>query len=257
VTRKPVTRNHFPHFQIFKLPHFQISSCQLTTEYFPATATATATFFLCIFESLHLYIFYFKASYLFLKNHTNKKPIAKPMDKNEVMLPDEVIMSKIYFIRGMKVMLDSDLAEMYGVETKVLKRAVRRKIDRFPKDFMFELTNDEHNNLRSNFGTSSWGGARYVPMAFTEHGVLMLSSVLNSAKAIKVNIQIMRIFTKIHRNLSDNLLLRLEIDKIKKSLEDQGENIKEIFTYMDELIKEQKKPLPRKRIGFRLPEKRE
>ncbi len=173
-----------------------------------------------------------------------------------MMLPDEIIIRKIYFIRGMKVMLDKDLAEMYCVETKVLKRAVRRNINRFPEDFMFELTNDEHDNLRSNFGTSRWGGARYSPMAFTEHGVLMLSSVLNSEKSINVNIQIMRIFTKIHRDLSDNLLLRLEIDKIKKSLEDQGENIKEIFTYLDELIKEQEKPHPRKRMGFRLPEKR-
>ncbi len=105
-------------------------------------------------------------------------------------------MSKIYLIRGQKVMLDMDLAELYGVETKQLKRAVRRNEKRFPLDFMFELANDEFENLRSNFGTSSWGGIRYAPMAFTEQGVAMLSSVLNSDRAILVNIRIIRIFTR-------------------------------------------------------------
>lgn len=170
-----------------------------------------------------------------------------------MIVPDEIIMSKIYFIRGLKVMLDRDLAEMYGVETKRLKEAVRRNINRFPNDFMFTLNDDEFENLRSQIASSRWGGVRYAPMAFTEHGVLMLSSVLNSEKAVNVNIQIMRIFTKIHQDLSDNLLLKLEIEKIKKNLKDHGNNIKEIFTYLDELIKEQEKPGPRKRIGFRLP----
>ncbi len=171
-----------------------------------------------------------------------------------MMLPDEIIMSKIYIIRGRKIMLDKDLAEMYGVETKRLKEAVRRNINRFPEDFMFILDNDELENLRSQIASSSWGGIRYAPMAFTEHGVLMLSSVLHSEKAIDINIQIMRIFAKIQRDFSDNLLIKLEVEKIKKSLEDQGESIKELFTYLDEMIKEQEKPLPRKRIGFRLPE---
>ena len=104
---------------------------------------------------------------------------------------EEKILNKIYYIRDHKVMLDEDLAELYAVETKQLKRQVRRNIDRFPEDFMFELTKDELENLRSQIGTSSWGGARYMPMAFTEQGVAMLSSVLSSARAIKVNIQIM------------------------------------------------------------------
>jgi len=111
------------------------------------------------------------------------------------IVPMERITSKIYLMRGVKVMLDTDLAELYGVETKVLKQAVRRNINRFPAGFMFELTRDEFKNLRSQFVTSSWGGTRYPPMAFTEQGVAMLSSVLKSDRAIQVNIHIMRAFT--------------------------------------------------------------
>ena len=158
------------------------------------------------------------------------------------MLPDETIMSKIYFIRNEKVMLDKDLAELYNVETKQLKRAVKRNTVRFPEDFMFELTNEELNNLRSQFGSSSWGGTRYTPMAFTEHGVLMLSSVLNSEKAIKVNIQIMKIFTKVRQMLTDNLSVKLEIEEIKKKLENHDKNIELVFTYLDELIDKQENP---------------
>ena len=99
------------------------------------------------------------------------------------MVPEEVIMNKIYVIRGEKVMLDSDLAKLYEVETKVLKQAVKRNIERFPADFMFTLDNKELVNLRSQFVTSSWGGTRYAPMAFTEQGVAMLSSILKSKKA--------------------------------------------------------------------------
>ncbi|MCD6067804.1 MAG: DNA-binding protein [Bacteroidetes bacterium] len=131
-----------------------------------------------------------------------------------LMIADEVVMNKIYYIRGHKVMLDSDLAELYQIETKQLKRQVKRNIDRFPEDFMFELTEEEFEILRRQFGASSWGGTRYFPMVFTEHGVLMLSSVLNSQKAISVNIQIMRIFAKIRHMLMDNTELRLEIEKM-------------------------------------------
>ena len=108
-----------------------------------------------------------------------------------LMIPDELVMNKIYLIREQKVMLDSDLAELYGTETKVLKQAVKRNIDRFPDDFMFELTQQEFESLRSQFVTSKngRGGARYLPMAFTEQGVAMLSSVLNSETAIRVNIR--------------------------------------------------------------------
>jgi len=100
------------------------------------------------------------------------------------IVPIEQIAGRIYFIRGVKVMLDRDLAELYEVETKVLKRNVRRHIDRFPDDFMFELTYQELINLRHQIGTSSWGGSRYKPMAFTEQGVAMLSGILNSKRAV-------------------------------------------------------------------------
>ena len=112
------------------------------------------------------------------------------MDRKLTIIPNEVISNKIYLIRSQKVMLDKDLAELYAVETKQLKRQVRRNIERFPEDFMFELTEIESEILRSQIGTSSWGGNRYIPMAFTEQGVAMLSSVLSSPTAIKVNIQI-------------------------------------------------------------------
>ena len=127
------------------------------------------------------------------------------------MIPEEVIMSKIYLIRTHKVMLDNDLAELYEVETRRLNEQVKRNIDRFPKDFMSQLTIEEFENLKSQFATSRWGGRRKLPYAFTEHGVLMLSSILNSDRAIKVNIQIMRIYTRIRQMLltHTDILLRL------------------------------------------------
>ena len=112
--------------------------------------------------------------------------------KMTTLVPVERIAGKIYLIRKVKVMLDKDLAELYGVETRRLKEQVRRNVDRFPEDFMYELTKEELKNLRSQFATSSWGGTRYLPMAFSEHGVLMLSSVLKSERAVQVNTQIMR-----------------------------------------------------------------
>jgi len=167
------------------------------------------------------------------------------------MLPNEVIISKIYFIRGQKVMLDSDLAELYGVETRRLNEQVKRNISRFPEDFMFQLSEIEYENLKSQFATSSWGGRRKPPNVFTEHGVLMLSSVLNSDKAIKVNIQIMRIFTKIREMLTDNLSIKLEIEEIKKKLANQDKNIELVFNYLDELIEKQEIPKPVRQIGYK------
>jgi hypothetical protein len=169
--------------------------------------------------------------------------------KNDsLMLPDEIIMSKIYFIREQKVMLDSDLAELYGVETRRLNEQIKRNISRFPEDFMFQLSEVEFENLKSQIATSSWGGRRKLPNVFTEHGVLMLSSVLNSEKAIKVNIQIMRIFTKVREALLDNLSIRLDIEEIKKKLTNQDKNIELIFNYLDELIEKQEKSEPRRLI---------
>jgi hypothetical protein len=145
------------------------------------------------------------------------------------LIPDEIITNKIYLIRNQKVMLDSHLAELYQVETKRLKEAVKRNSERFPNDFMFELTKDEFENLRSQIATSSWGGSRYLPSVFTEQGVAMLSSVLNSDSAIAVNIRIIRIFTKMRDLLSDNLSLRLEVEEIKKKLNNHDKNIELVF----------------------------
>jgi len=137
------------------------------------------------------------------------------------------------------------------VETKVLKQAVRRNIERFPEDFMFELSNQEFTILRSQITTSSWGGNRYVPMVFTEQGVAMLSSVLNSAYAIMVNIQIIRVFTKVRELLVDNLSIRLDIEEIRKQLSNHDKNIELVFSYLDELIEKHDNPKPRKAIGFK------
>ncbi len=171
----------------------------------------------------------------------------------EITIPDEIITSKIYLIRDQKVMLDQDLAELYNVETKQLKRQVRRNIERFPEDFMFELTKEEFTVLRSQFGTSNRGGTRYMPMVFTEQGVAMLSSVLNSPTAIKVNIQIIRVFTKIRQMLTENLNLQLEIEEIKKKLTNHSKNIELVFDYLDELNEklDTKKPKDRNKIGYK------
>jgi hypothetical protein len=170
---------------------------------------------------------------------------------NNMAIPDEIIMSKIYYIRQQKVMIDNDLAELYGVETRRLNEQVKRNQSRFPEDFMFQLSEDEFSNLKSQIATSSWGGRRKPPFVFTEHGVLMLSSILNSEKAINVNIQIMRIFTKVREMLTDNLSVKLEIEEIKKKLANQDKNIELVFNYLDELIAKQESPEPRKLIGFK------
>ena len=169
-----------------------------------------------------------------------------------ITVPDEIISSKIYFIRQQKVMLDNDLAELYNVETKQLKRQVRRNIERFPEDFMFELTQNENEILRSQFGTLKRGEhSKYLPMAFTEQGVAMLSSVLNSPTSIKVNIQIIRVFTKIREVLTDTLSMKLEIEEIKKKLSNNTKNIELVFNYLDELIDKKENLEPRKEIGFK------
>jgi len=173
---------------------------------------------------------------------------------NSSNLPDEVLMNKIYMIRGLKIMLDRDLAELYGVETKRLKEQVKRNRERFPLDFMFELTDSEFTNWRSQFATSNSDkmGLRYKPFCFTEHGVLMLSSVLNSTKAIQVNIQIMRIFTQMRKLLSDNSEFRLTLEEIRKKTENNTKNIEVVFQYLDELIEKTEEQEPRTQIGFKI-----
>ena len=175
---------------------------------------------------------------------------------NLTTLPDEVLMNKIYVIRNQKVMLDSDLAELYGVETKQLKRQVNRNIERFPTDFMFELTKQEAEISRCQFGTLKQGeNIKYLPYVFTEHGVLMLSSVLNSPKAIQVNIQIMRIFTSIRKALTDNTELRLIIEELRKKTDNNTKNIEVVFQYFDELLDKKDKVKPRTQIGYKIGKK--
>jgi hypothetical protein len=169
----------------------------------------------------------------------------------KAIVPIETIERKIYLIRGQKIMLDSDLAELYGVETKALKRAVKRNIDRFPGDFMFTLTSEEFTNLRYQIGTSSWGGGRYLPYAFTENGIAMLSGVLNSKRAIAVNIQIMRTFTKLRELLLTHKDLKHRLDELEKRYDTQ---FKVVFDAIRQLMAS---PEPKKKkIGFIARERR-
>ena len=148
-------------------------------------------------------------------------------------------------------MLDSDLAELYGIQTKVLKQAVKRNPSRFPDDFMFQLTKQEQQNLRSQFVTLEQGQySKYLSFAFTEHGVLMLSSVLNSPQAVLINIQVVRLFTRLREFISGHNELKLEIEVIKKKLINHDKNIEIVFSYLDELVEKKEKPKSRKRIGF-------
>ncbi len=162
-----------------------------------------------------------------------------------------LIEHKIKIIRGQKVLIDADLALLYGVENKQLKRQVRRNIERFPDDFMFELTKIEEEILRSQFGTSSWGGSRVASMAFTEQGVAMLSSVLNSVTAIQMNIQIIRVFAKMRQFYMDNLNLKLDIEAIKKKVDNHDKNIELVFSYLDELIDKKENIEERTKIGYK------
>jgi len=178
------------------------------------------------------------------------------MKSGSVMLPEEVVMSKIYVIRGIKVMLDMDLAELYGVETKYLKRTVRRNLYRFPLDFMFELTKEELKNWRCNFGTSNRErmGLRIPPFAFSEYGILMLASVLNSKRAVLVNIQIVRIFIRFREMLMTNKDILQKLKEFEASLSDHDDKISLIFEYLKQLEKsrtEEQEFCERKPIGFR------
>ncbi len=180
------------------------------------------------------------------------------------------IKSLIYEIRGRKVMLDKDLAKLYGVETKVLNQAVKRNIQRFPEDFMFQLTREEFDNLKSQIVTTSWGGSRKLPFAFTEEGLAMLSGLLNSEIAIKVNIAIMRTFVSIRHHLYTTQAISAELEAIKTKLdllerneednleaindlsEDMRQEIDTIYQAIAALsVKEQKQEEPRRKIGFK------
>ncbi len=176
------------------------------------------------------------------------------MEINSNILPEEVVLSRIYLIRGLKVMIDSDLAALYGVETRDLNKAVSRNIDRFPEDFMFKLSEEEFENLMFQIGTSSWGGRRKLPFAFTEPGVAMLSSILRSKQAISVNIQIIRIFVKLRLVLKNHSEILRTIEEIQRKEIEQDDQILLIFEYLRQLEKSKQHESDfqqRRQIGFR------
>lgn len=176
----------------------------------------------------------------------------------QALVEEQRILNKIYVIRGEKVMLDKDLSEMYGVETRVLNQSIKRNLNRFPKDFMFQLSEKEFKNLISQNVTSSWGGTRKLPYAFTEQGVAMLSSVLNSETAIEVNIRIIRVFTKMKEFALTHKEILMQLAKLEKEViatnrntERNSQDIENIFMVLKELIEKQSTLPPRRRIGFR------
>lgn len=173
------------------------------------------------------------------------------------LLSEETISNKIYYIRNQKVMLDSDLALLYEVETKRLNEQVKRNLSRFPEDFMFQLTEIDHNSFKSQIATLKKGRGthqKYLPFAFTDHGVMMLSSVLKSDKAIQTNIQIMRIFTKVRQMLFDTTEIRIDIlhpgVSGQKKLENHDKNIELVFSYLDELTEKKENESNRVKIGY-------
>ncbi len=176
----------------------------------------------------------------------------------QTLVMEQKILSRIYVVRGEKVMLDRDLAEMYGVETRVLNQSIKRNLNRFPKDFMFQLSERAFKNLISQNVTSSWGGTRKLPNVFSEQGVAMLSSVLNSETAIAVNIRIIRVFTKMRAFALSQKEILMQLAKLEKEVSSNNRNaernskdIENIFMVMKELVEKHSNPPARNRIGFK------
>lgn len=170
------------------------------------------------------------------------------------MLDIQKIVSAIHWVRGYKVMSDAELARLYGVETKYLKRQVNRNSERFPPDFMFRLTRKETANLRCQFGTLKRMGhgkhSKYLPYAFTEHGILMLSSVLNSSRALRVNIAIMRAFVKLREILSTNRALAHKFSELERKVGDHDAAIRDIITAIRKMMNPPVFEKPKRPIGF-------
>ena len=164
------------------------------------------------------------------------------------IVPQEILETKIFVIRGQNVMLDRDLAALYGVTTKNLNKAVSRNLFRFPADFLFKLKNGELDNLRFQFGTSSWGGRRYLPYVFTENGVSMLSSVLRSRRAVEVNIQIMRTFVKLRRLMNSHADLARKLEELEKKYDAQ---FKSVFDAIRLLMAPSPASAPKQIPGFK------
>ncbi len=177
---------------------------------------------------------------------TFRSPRVRRISPSTAILPGERIIRSILLIRGEKVILDSEIAGLYGVATKALVRAVKRNLDRFPPDFMFPLSSQEFTNLRSQFGTSSsWGGRRYAPYAFTEQGVAMLSSVLHSKRAVRVNIEIMRTFVKLREILATHKDLARKLEAMEGRYDGQFKVVFEALRALMAPPQRKKKP-----IGF-------
>ena len=170
------------------------------------------------------------------------------MPKSDSLVPVESITSRIFLIRGQKVMIDSDLAELYGVSTSRLNEQVRRNIDRFPNDFMFQLTDPEFSDLKSQIATSSWGGRRKLPLVFTEQGVSMLSSVLRSEQAVQVNIAIMRAFVQLREMLSTHKELAYKLEELERKVGIHDQTILQLIEAIRQLMEPPAEK--RKQIGF-------
>jgi hypothetical protein len=172
-------------------------------------------------------------------------------NKSITKIPDEIIINKIIVLRDVKVMIDKALAELYGITTKQLNQQVKRNIKRFPEDFMFQINQEEKDDIISSFKhLNSLKFSTSLPYVFTEHGAVMLASIINSDKAIAVNIQVVRVFIQIRQALADNTDIRLEIEKIRKKTDNNTKNIEMVFQYLDELLDKRENPKPRTKIGY-------
>ena len=168
------------------------------------------------------------------------------------LVPNELIASRILLIRDQKVMIDSDIAELYGVTTKRLNEQVKRNKNRFPSNFMFELTKEEKNEVVANCDhLEKLKFSPVLPKVFTEHGIMMIANVLTSERAINVSIQIIEVFIKMREILMDNLSVKLDIEEIKKKLSNQSKNIELVFQYLDELTEKKDNEKPRIKIGYK------
>lgn len=180
------------------------------------------------------------------KQHKTNDSVEKHL--NRAVIPAEIVENKIFIVRGQKVMFDRDLAALYGITTFNLNKAVSRNLKRFPQDFRFRLNKEEFDNLKFHFGISKWGGIRKLPGAFTEHGILMLSSVLRSERAILVNIAIMRAFVKLRQMISKNKNIECKINELEHKIERHEEDIISILNAIRHIAKEESKP--KGKFGF-------
>ena len=171
----------------------------------------------------------------------------------QAMVMEQRILNRIYVVRNEKIMLDRDLAELYGIETKVLKQAVKRNIARFPKDFMFEMTANEFTKWKKSTALSvaDKKGLRYAPFCFTEQGVTMLSCILNSKTAIEVNLRVIRVFVKMRAYALTHKEILLQLAKLEKEVKVNSKDIENIFMVLKELLEKESKPTPRNKIGFK------